>query len=62
MSDEYDPAAGVAIQELTATQLVEKAGDLLQIKENHTHKISELQSEIGQLQRDAYENTKSLLP
>ena len=55
MNDEDDPAAGVAIEELTVTQLLSKARDFLQTKENQTKNISELQSKIGQLQRDAYD-------
>ena len=54
-SDEDDPAAGFANQELTATQLLRKTGGILQIKDNHTEKISKLQYKIGQRQRDAYE-------
>ena len=54
-SDEDDPAAGVAIQELTTTQLLRKAMYLLQTKGNQTNNISELQSKIGQLQREAYD-------
>ena len=54
-SDEDDPAAGSAIQELNATQLLRKARDLLQTKENHTENISEIQYKIGQLQQDAYD-------
>ena len=42
-------------KEITATQLLRKARYILQIKENQTNKISELQSKIGKLQRDAYE-------
>ena len=54
-SDKDDPDDGVAIQELTATQLLRKARDLLQKKSNQTKKVYELQSKIGQLQRDAYD-------
>ena len=54
-SDDDDLAAGSAIQEITKTQLLRKAKDLLQTKKNNTEKISELQSKIGQLQRDAYD-------
>ena len=48
-SDEDDSDAGVAIKDLTATQLLSKANDIIQTKENQTENISELQSKIGQL-------------
>ena len=54
-SDEDDPAARVAIQQITKTQLLRNARDLLQKNENQTKKISELQSKLWQLQRDAYD-------
>ena len=54
-SDEDDLAAGFAIQELTATYLLRKSRDLIQKNENQTEKISEIQSKIGKLQRNAYE-------
>ena len=55
MSDEDNLDAGVANQDLTATQLIRKARDILQTNENKTKKISKLQSKIGQIQRDAYD-------
>ena len=55
MSDEDDLAAGGTIQELITTQLPSKARDLLQTNKNHTGKISEIKSKIGQLQQDAYD-------
>ena len=54
-SDKDDPDDGVTIQEITSTQLLMKARDLLQTKENCTKKITELQSKIGQIHRDAYD-------
>ena len=49
--EEDDLAAGVEIQELTTTQILRKARDILQIKENQTEKTPELQSKIGQPQQ-----------
>ena len=57
-SDRDDPSAGVAIQEITTTQLLRKARDLLQTKDNQTDNISELHSKIGQLQQDVYEKDR----
>ena len=54
-SDEYDPASGVPIQELTKTQLLSEARDLLQRKDNQTKNISKIQSKVGQLKRDVYD-------
>ena len=58
MRDEDDPAAGVAIQDITKTQILRKARGLLQKKDNQTDNISKLQSKIGQLQRDAYDKVQ----
>ena len=54
-SDKDDLSAGVAIQDLTSTQLFREARVILQTKENQTEKISQLQSKIGQLHWDAYD-------
>ena len=54
-SDEDDLADEVAIQELTAKQILRKARDHLQTKEKQNKNTSELQSKTGKRQRDAYE-------
>ena len=60
--DKDEPASGVSVQELTTTQLLRKARDILQTKENQTKKISELKFKIGHPEWDAYEKDQVIDP